>query len=253
MKELLDTIESGLAARYKRQTHWPAFAKRMRQHGPRLLDELAHLYGERADFGQVAEQLLDVAYEGWRERAPDLKRLDTEREAKPDWFASEQMLGGVCYADLHAGDFQGLAGQIPEFKELGLTYLHLMPPYALPAAAQRRRLCGQQLPRHDNRSWAASKTCAASPPQLRKAGISLVLDFVFNHTSDEHEWARAALAGDPTLQRTTTGSSPTATQPDALRAHACARSFPTSILAPSRQLRRRPLGLDHVSTPTSGT
>jgi amylosucrase len=32
---------------------------------------------------------------------------------------------------------------------------------------------------------------------LRAAGISLVLDFIFNHTSDEHRWAKAALAGDP--------------------------------------------------------
>jgi amylosucrase/maltose alpha-D-glucosyltransferase/alpha-amylase len=32
--------------------------------------------------------------------------------------------------------------------------------------------------------------------ELRHHGISLTLDFVFNHTSDEHEWARAALAGD---------------------------------------------------------
>ena len=32
---------------------------------------------------------------------------------------------------------------------------------------------------------------------LRAEGISLVLDFVFNHTSDEHRWAEAAREGDP--------------------------------------------------------
>ena len=30
-----------------------------------------------------------------------------------------------------------------------------------------------------------------------KRGISLMLDMVFNHTSDRHEWFRKALAGDP--------------------------------------------------------
>jgi amylosucrase len=32
---------------------------------------------------------------------------------------------------------------------------------------------------------------------LREAGISLVLDFVFNHTADEHPWAWAAASGAP--------------------------------------------------------
>ena len=33
--------------------------------------------------------------------------------------------------------------------------------------------------------------------ELRGNNISLVLDFVFNHTSNEHEWAKRARAGDP--------------------------------------------------------
>jgi len=41
---------------------------------------------------------------------------------------------------------------------------------------------------------------AALATELRYRGISLVLDFVFNHTSDEHEWAQRALAGDPEHQ-----------------------------------------------------
>ncbi len=35
---------------------------------------------------------------------------------------------------------------------------------------------------------------------LRQHGISLVLDFVFNHTSDEHDWALRALSGESEYQ-----------------------------------------------------
>jgi amylosucrase len=35
---------------------------------------------------------------------------------------------------------------------------------------------------------------------LRANGISLVVDFIFNHTSNEHAWARAAAAGDPEFE-----------------------------------------------------
>jgi len=36
--------------------------------------------------------------------------------------------------------------------------------------------------------------------ELRQNGVSLVLDLVFNHTSDEHEWAQRALAGEVEYQ-----------------------------------------------------
>ena len=42
------------------------------------------------------------------------------------------MLGGVCYVDLFAGDLDGIRERIPYFKELGLTYLHLMPLFKVP-------------------------------------------------------------------------------------------------------------------------
>ncbi len=41
---------------------------------------------------------------------------------------------------------------------------------------------------------------AALARDLRERGISLVLDFVFNHTSNEHEWAKRALAGEEDYQ-----------------------------------------------------
>ncbi len=41
---------------------------------------------------------------------------------------------------------------------------------------------------------------AALARELRQHGISLVLDFVFNHTSDEHEWAIKARSGDRRYQ-----------------------------------------------------
>ncbi len=197
MDNLLPELIERLSHSRARHATWAPFAERLQRHGPRLVAELAHLYGDRADFPQVVEQLLVVAYEGWRERPPALRQLDEQREATPDWFQSEQMLGAVCYADLWAGGFKGLQAQIPYFKELGLTYLHLMPPYLCPQphndggyAVSSYRATAEHLGTIDELRTLAT--------QLRKAGISLVLDFVFNHTSDEHEWAQAARAGDPT-------------------------------------------------------
>jgi hypothetical protein len=62
----------------------------------------------------------------------DLRELDDAREKNPLWFQSNQMLGGVCYVDLFANDLEGVKSKIPYFKELGLTYLHLMPLFKAP-------------------------------------------------------------------------------------------------------------------------
>ena len=68
----------------------------------------------------------------WLERPARLKDLDTQREQTPDWFLSNQLVGGVCYVDLFAGDLVGIRKSIPYFKELGLTYLEGKQPWGVP-------------------------------------------------------------------------------------------------------------------------
>lgn len=172
------------------------FLERVHRHLPALRDELARLYGHRDDFEAVVLDVLAAAQRSWRERSDALRALDTARERDPQWFQSERMLGGVCYVDLFAGDLAGIEASIPYFQELGLSYLHLMPPYDCPQphndggyAVSSYRKVDPRLGSIDDLRRVAGK--------LREAGISLVLDFVFNHTSDEHAWALAARAGDP--------------------------------------------------------
>ncbi len=182
-----------------RRKAWAAFDERLRRHLGRLRDELAHLYGERADFEAILTRLLTTAFEAWSERPDALKAQDSEREANPDWFHSEKMLGGVCYVDLFAGDFKGLEAQIPYLQELGLTYLHLMPPYLCPEPHNDGGYAVSSY-RDTKRSLGSMADFKRLVRKLREAGISPVLDFVFNHTSDEHEWAVAAKAGDPAFK-----------------------------------------------------
>ncbi len=178
---------------------WRRFEQRLEQHFPALLSELQILYGARADFAQHVKDLFLQSYQSLQRRPEDMHILDAQREADPRWFHSEKMLGGVCYVDLYAGNLKGVQARIPYFKELGLTYLHLMPPFKCPEV-------------HNDGGYAVSSYRETNPAigsiedlrelaaALRKEGISLVLDFIFNHTSDEHVWAKACLAGDPQYQ-----------------------------------------------------
>ena len=191
----------GLQARYADQdrTAWPVFEARLRANFPRLFELLLHLYGDRYDFFYHLQSILETAARMWLARPADLKALDASREACPRWFQSQGMLGGVCYVDLFAGNLAGVRAHIPYFKELGLTYLHLMPLFKVPMPENDGGYAVSTY-REVNPVLGSMAELAFLATELRQEGISLVVDFVFNHSSDEHEWARRALAGDPEHQ-----------------------------------------------------
>jgi amylosucrase len=178
----------------KNPQSWLIFRQRLETHFTRLFAILVHLYQERYDFFYYLEELLASLAQSWIDRPEELKNLDQEREANPDWYQSHHMLGGVCYVDLFAGNLEGIRARIPYFKELGLTYLHLMPLFKMP-------------PGENDGGYAISSYREVDPPlgtmddlailatELRQAGISLVLDFVFNHTANQHQWAQNAIDG----------------------------------------------------------
>lgn len=175
------------------------FFARLQQQMSAILGPLLHLYGNMYDFFYHLEQVLFSAARYYAERSMNLRTLDRQREAQPLWFQSEQMVGAMCYVDLFAGNLQGLRERIPYLQELGITYLHLMPFFRSPE-------------KNNDGGYAVSSFREVAPhigsmeelaelaSLLHARGISLVVDFVYNHTADEHEWALKALAGDPIYQ-----------------------------------------------------
>ncbi|BBE23535.1 amylosucrase [Arthrobacter sp. MN05-02] len=139
--------------------------------------------------------VLDAAA-SWQDRPADLKALDASRAMAPDWFASNRMLGGVCYVDLYAGNLANVRERIPYFRELSLTYLHLMPLFLAPAENSDGGYAVSSY-RDVDPALGTMDDLADLARELRENGIALVIDFIFNHTSNEHDWARRAVAGDP--------------------------------------------------------
>jgi amylosucrase/maltose alpha-D-glucosyltransferase/alpha-amylase len=97
--------------------------------------------------------------------------------------------------DLFAGDLVKLREKIPYLLELGVNYLHLMPVFSVPEADNDGGYAVSSYREVDPRLGSMEELCELAR-ELRHHGISLCLDFVFNHTSDEHVWARQALTGD---------------------------------------------------------
>lgn len=171
------------------------FEQRLKGHFSELFSLLFELYGHQYDFYFHLQGLVQSLVDGYSERAPWLKQKDIERAENPEWYLDESMVGMACYVDLFAGDLNAIVDKIPYLQELGITYLHLMPLYDAPEgdsdggyAVSDYRKVNPKLGTLDDLKTLSSR--------LSKSGISLVLDFVFNHTSDEHRWATAAQQGD---------------------------------------------------------
>lgn len=178
---------------------YPQFLERTRRYFPLAFENLYKIYSGRYDFFYHLEQILLTTAHQFLRRSKELHKLDNLRETNPAWFNAPNMIGGVCYVDLFAGDLAKLHQKIPYFKELGLTYLHLMPLYAVPETNNDGGYAVSNF-REVNPNLGTMHDLEMLATDMRKNGISLVMDFVFNHTSDEHEWAKRALAGEKRYQ-----------------------------------------------------
>ena len=191
-----------LTEKYKNKVEegeWLGYIQRLGKYFPKLFELLQYVYGTQYDFFYHLSEILNTATQAWIDRPAELKALDAIRENDPLWYQSNRMVGAVCYVDLFSVDLKGMKEKIPYLKELGITYLHLMPIFKSPegdndggyAVSSYRDIDTELGTMEDLKELAG---------ELRNQGISLVLDFVFNHTSDEHEWAKLALSGNEEFQ-----------------------------------------------------
>ncbi len=152
------------------------------------------LYGHQYDFFYHLESIVASATEMWLARPSELKALDALRETDPHWYQSHRMIGAMCYVDLFAENLEGMRERISYLSELGVTYLHLMPVFAVPPQDNDGGYAISDY-RNVNPELGTMAQLAELAGELRRHGISLCLDFVFNHTADDHEWARQAQRG----------------------------------------------------------
>lgn len=197
LRHILDRLKKDRSKAIKvDEAGWERFTQRLSERFGDLFKLYYDLYGTRYDFYYHLEDLVNSLADGWFARPDDLRLLDARRESEPRWFLDNSMLGGVIYVDLFAGDLKGVRERIPYFQELGLTYLHLMPLFKAPEGENDGGYAVSSYRDVDPKLGSMDELAQLSR-DLRAAGISMVVDLVFNHTSDEHKWALAAKAGDP--------------------------------------------------------
>ena len=163
------------------------------------IDELKWLYMELYDDQEHFNELCTSMKQFYDTRKKVLKASDLTREADPDWYKGSDILGMMMYTKMFGGNLKGVKKHLDYLKECGINYLHLMPLMESPkdrsdggyAVADFRKVQPELGTIRDLESLAS---------ECRKQGISICLDFVMNHTSEDHEWAKRARAGEKEYQ-----------------------------------------------------
>lgn len=165
-----------------------------------LTEALFELYGKRWDFYKILERLEKILLSADKARSKELKALDeafvkNEAARKEPWYLSNKSAGTMLYVDLFADNLKNLGTKIDYFKQLGINYVHLMPLFKTPKGENDGGYAVSSY-REVSKKLGTMSDLKALAAAFRENGIHTVIDFVFNHTSDEHEWARKAKAGD---------------------------------------------------------
>ena len=145
------------------------------------------------------EYFTDMLYRAWKERKPALKKMDRQRLQDPDWYRGHNLLGMLMYVNAFAGTLKGVREKLDYIEDCGVNYLHLMPILESPKGRSDGGYAVSDFRRIEP-ELGTMKDLESLTADCHKRGISVCLDFVMNHTSEDHEWARRARAGDAECQ-----------------------------------------------------
>ena len=171
------------------------FHQRLRQFGPEMQELHSQLYQSKKDFVDFVA-MLEQSFE---QRSDALKTLDVSREQNPEWFKGQDMLGMLVYTQCFGGNLKGVQSHLDYLQEAGINYLHLMPLLESPpdrsdggyAVANFRKV---------QPSLGTMEDLADLTSACHEKNMAVCLDFVMNHSSEDHEWAVRAKNGEKEYQ-----------------------------------------------------
>ena len=100
------------------------------------------------------------------------------------------------YRDTNAdglGDIRGIIESLDHIASLGITHIWLSPVYKSPDDDNGYDIADYK---SIQPAFGTMEDFDELVAEAKKRGIGIVMDLVINHTSDEHEWFKRALAGE---------------------------------------------------------
>lgn len=167
------------------------FELRLKKHH----DELRWLYMELYNNGSMFFELMESLRSFYEDRSAALKAIDRKKEKDPGWYRRNDLLGMMLYIDNFGGTINGVKEKLDYVQKSNVNYIHLMPFL-------------DTVPERSDGGYAVKDFRKVQPnlgtmedlegltAACHEKGIQVCMDFVMNHTSEDHEWAQRARRGE---------------------------------------------------------
>lgn len=124
-----------------------------------------------------------------------MKALDAQREKDPNWYKQNDMLGMMFYIDNFAGNMKGVESRLDYIERCNVNYIHLMPFLDTPEGRSDGGYAVSDF-RKVQEKLGSMEDLESLTAACHKKGINVCMDFVMNHTSEDHAWAKKARQGE---------------------------------------------------------
>ncbi|MDE7202494.1 MAG: amylosucrase [Lachnospiraceae bacterium] len=158
-------------------------------------DELRWLYMELYDNDSMFAELCDRMRDFYLKRNKELKTSDQKRVTDQNWYKQNDMLGMMFYIDNFAGNMKGVESKLDYIEACNVNYIHLMPFLDTPEGRSDGGYAVSDF-RKVQEKLGSMEDLDSLTAACHKKGINVCMDFVMNHTSEDHEWAKKARQGD---------------------------------------------------------
>ena len=158
-------------------------------------DELRWLYMELYNNGSMFFELVEKLRAFYAERGNALKNIDRSRETDPDWYRRNDLLGMMLYIDNFGGTIRGVREKLDYIQKSNVNYIHLMPFLDTVPGRSDGGYAVKDF-RKVQPSLGTMEDLEELTSACHEKGIQVCMDFVMNHTSEDHEWAVRARKGE---------------------------------------------------------
>lgn len=169
--------------------------RRYKERFKERIDELKWLYTELYHNDSMFAELGSEMDKFFLNRPAALKKLDKERESDPDWFRSQDMIGMMIDVGGFADTLKGAKAKLNYFANSNVRVIHMMP---FMKRAKGKTDSGYAITdfRKVEPSLGSIEDLNAFAEACHKKKMVVSTDFVMNHTSEDHPWAKKARKGD---------------------------------------------------------